>query len=81
MIEAKRGANYMTKKDYVLIAEVIRIARHNWSFEEDQLKRCAGEIAIADVTRTFVQEATKLDRKFKQDKFWGLCNPQDGSII
>jgi hypothetical protein len=64
MIEAKRGANKMTKKDYVLIARAI-----NKSFMMNDGVTREYDNALIEFVKAFRESIRKLDPKFKSKEF------------
>lgn len=61
----------MTKKDFALIAEVIRESRE-WANDFDK----SALIAVADITGRFIKALGKTNPRFDTEKFSNACRPE-----
>lgn len=61
----------MTRKDYELIAQVIRVAKYNEAFSAG-----AAALAIADIESMFVISLKAQNRAFNEATFRLACTPR-----
>ncbi len=68
----------MTRKDFVLIAETIRLLPSFETFQEDGKRYPTDVVNFDAVCRRFAEALRTTNPRFKTERFLTACNGKDG---